>query len=122
MFTRGRPGEPQRLEAPNTTIEGLADLLAMVGGTGQPVLDATGVKGRYQVVLEISTADLLSRAQAAAQAQADGRAPNAPDPTDNPMVAGLQDALKKVGLQLEPRKGPVATIVVDHVERNPTAN
>jgi uncharacterized protein (TIGR03435 family) len=121
LFTRVRPGE-QRLEALNTTLEGLADLLTMVGGTGQPVMDMTGVKGRYQVVLEISivdfAADLLSRAQV----QADGIAPGPPDPTANPIVAALQEALKNVGLQLEPRKGPVETIVVDHLEKNPTAN
>ncbi len=122
LSTRVRPGE-QRLEAPSTTLEGLADLLTMVGGTGQPVMDLTGVKGRYQVVLEISTADLLNQARAdVAQAQADGRAPSPPDPTANPIVAALQDALQKVGLRLEPRKGPVESIVVDHLEKAPTAN
>lgn len=54
VFTRVRSGE-QRLEAPSTTLEGLADLLTMVGGTGQPVIDLTGVQGRYEVVLEILT-------------------------------------------------------------------
>jgi len=122
LSTRDRPGE-QRLEALNTTLEGLADLLTMVGGAGQPVMDMTGVKGRYQVVLEISTQDALDRARAeAAQAQADGLAPGPSNPTANLVLGALQDALKKVGLQLEPRKGPVETLVVDQLEKTPTEN
>lgn len=122
LFTRARPGE-QRLEAPSTTLEGLADLLTMVGGTGLPVIDLTGVQGRYEVVLEISTADALSRARAeAAQAPKDGPAPVPADPTANPVVAALQEALRKVGLQLEPRKGPVQNLIVDHLEKTPTEN
>jgi uncharacterized protein (TIGR03435 family) len=122
LFTRVRPGE-QRLEAPNTTLEGLADLLTMVGGTGQPVIDLTGVKGRYQVVLEISTAGALNRPRAeAAQATADVPAFGPADPMANSVVAALQVALKKIGLQLEPRKGPVENLIVDHLEKTPTEN
>jgi uncharacterized protein (TIGR03435 family) len=34
----------------------------------------------------------------------------------------VQDGLKKLGLQLEPRKGPVSTVIIDHLEKTPTAN
>ena len=34
----------------------------------------------------------------------------------------MQAALQKVGLHLEPRKGSVETIVVDHLEKTPTEN
>jgi uncharacterized protein (TIGR03435 family) len=125
LFTRVRPGEQgqDRLEAPNTTLEGLADLLTIVGQTGLPVTDLTGVKGHYQVILEISTADAMSRARAdAAQAQSDGPAAAPADSAANRVFAALQEALKKVGLQLEPRKGPIQNLIVDHVEKTPTEN
>ena len=125
LFTRVRPGEQgqNKLEAPNTTLEGLADLLTTVGQTGLPVMDMTGVKGRYQVILEIATPDALSRARAdAAQAQADGAAPVPSESMADRVFAALQDALKKVGLQLEPRKGPIQELIVDHVEKTPTEN
>ncbi len=38
------------------------------------------------------------------------------------MRDAVQNALQKLGLRLEPRKAPVETIVVDHVERTPTEN
>ena len=34
----------------------------------------------------------------------------------------MQDGLKKLGLQLETRKAPVDVIVIDHLEKTPTAN
>jgi uncharacterized protein (TIGR03435 family) len=58
----------------------------------------------------------------AAQAQADGPS----DPTADVVSAAIQNAwqnaLQKAGLRLEPRKGPVETIVVDHLEKTPSEN
>jgi uncharacterized protein (TIGR03435 family) len=43
-----------RWELPNTTFQGLADLMAE--RLKRPVVDMTGLTGRYQVVLEVATA------------------------------------------------------------------
>jgi uncharacterized protein (TIGR03435 family) len=105
-----------RLEAPNTTFEGLAQLLTEL--TRQPVVDLTALKGRYQVVLDL----VLSGGD-------DGRptlgqdgpgAPGAPAP--DPRINALIGALDKIGLKLDSRKMPVETIVVDHIEKTPTDN
>jgi uncharacterized protein (TIGR03435 family) len=105
------------LEAPGTTLEGLADLLTILISGGQPVTDMTGLKGRYQGVLDIPTVrvgEILEQARAA------GADPNAD------LAIAIQNtwqtALQKVGLRLEPRKGPVDTLVVDHLEQAPTEN
>jgi len=41
---------------------------------------------------------------------------------EDAVLRGFNDGLKKLGLQLERRKGPVQTLFVDHVEKNPTEN
>jgi uncharacterized protein (TIGR03435 family) len=100
-----------------TGIDWLADLLTILVSGGQPVMDMTGVKGRYQVVLEIPAirvGEILNQARDA------GADPNADLAAARQKL--WQSALQKVGLHLEPRKGSVETIVVDHVEKNPTAN
>jgi len=114
-WNTGGPGGATHYEAPSITFEGLADLTVIAGnGLDPAVLDRTGLKGRYQVDLAVSTADLIAFL-------------TGPGPKD---AASMQDAqrnmvqegLKKLGLQLESRKVPLETIVVDHLERMPTEN
>ncbi|MGH9647938.1 MAG: TIGR03435 family protein [Bryobacteraceae bacterium] len=105
-----------RYEAPSITFEGLADLAVLAFasyGLGEELRDMTGLKGRYQVILEISSADL----------NADIRA----QPFDlsvqkDAQFRVVQDGLKKLGLQLEPRKAPVELFVIDRLEKTPTEN
>jgi uncharacterized protein (TIGR03435 family) len=106
------PDGIRRLEAPSTTLEGLAELLTIVVGPPMPFRDMTGIKGRFQVVLDVSLKDF----------QAMMAGPHDPADAQNAMLKAGQDAVKKFGLQLEPRKGPVDTVVVDHVEKTPTEN
>jgi uncharacterized protein (TIGR03435 family) len=111
----GGPGGSTHYEAPSITFEGLADLAVIAGNGLEPaVLDMTGLKGRYQVDLTVSAADLIAFL-------------SGPGPKD---AASIQDAqrnmvqegLKKLGLQLESRKAPVESIVVDHLDKWPTEN
>jgi uncharacterized protein (TIGR03435 family) len=118
------PGK-SKIEVPSTSLEGLADVLTYQ--IGPQVIDATGGKGRYEVVLEVSVNVEQMRAQVeaalgAAQAAGPGASPVPPDPTGDPMFVAYQNALQKVGLRLESRKAPVETIVVDRIEKNPTEN
>jgi uncharacterized protein (TIGR03435 family) len=102
------PGKT-RIELPSATLEGLADVLT--AQIGPPVVDATGVKGRYEVLLDTSmTLDLSGDPAAAAESVADR------------MLTAYQNALQKIGLHLEPRKAAVDTIVVDRGEKTPTEN
>ena len=54
----GDPYRVQRWEASNISFAGLADLLDHVAPLSLPVIDMTGLKGRYQLVLEVSLRDL----------------------------------------------------------------
>jgi uncharacterized protein (TIGR03435 family) len=40
----------------------------------------------------------------------------------DPSGGGIFAALQKLGLKLEPRKAPMETIVIDHLEKTPTEN
>jgi uncharacterized protein (TIGR03435 family) len=77
------------------TTEELASHL--VGFTEAPVIDETGLTGKYSVSIET---------------------------WKNPDVPGgtIFDAVEKLGLKLEPRKVTVETVVVDQVSKAPTAN
>jgi uncharacterized protein (TIGR03435 family) len=121
---RSNTGGPDGIihyEAPSITLEGLADLAVIAGdGLDPAVVDMTGLKGRYQVNLDISMnldigADLFA-------AISRGERELATATSQRAELNAVQDGLKKLGLQLEPRKGPVSTVIIDHLEKTPTAN
>ena len=62
----------------------------------RPLVDQTGLKGNYDFLLEWA---------------------NASDPGPR-----MLESLEGLGLKLEPRKMPLPTIVIDHVEKKPTGN
>jgi uncharacterized protein (TIGR03435 family) len=105
-----------RYEAPSITSEGLADLAvvsANLFGLGEEVRDMTGLKGRYQADLEISSAELNAEIRAH---------PSDFNAQQDSEFRVVQDGLKKLGLQLEPRKAPVELFVIDRLEKTPTEN
>jgi uncharacterized protein (TIGR03435 family) len=77
---------------------------------GRPVIDSTGLKGRYDIHMDM-TPYMTPPA-------ADG---NQPTPMDQVsiMITALQE---QMGLKVEGRKEAVDTLVVDHAERTPAAN
>jgi uncharacterized protein (TIGR03435 family) len=94
-----------RLQAEGLTSEALARELAKA--TGRVVLDKTGLDGRFDVTLRWTPDE--------GPAMLNG-AP-VPDPPPSIFTA-VQEQL---GLKLEPGKGPVDVLVIDHVEM-PTEN
>ncbi len=93
-----------------TTAPGLS------GGSGKPVVDMTGLAGNYDTSLDFSLQMNLGGGGGAA-----GGAPAASDPGGNG-ASSICDSVAKMGLKLEPRKAPVAQVVVTHVEKMPTEN
>jgi uncharacterized protein (TIGR03435 family) len=107
----GGNGAIRHVEASSISTQGLADVVTMIAGQLVPVVDMTGLKGRYQVKLEVSMAEVD-----AAMANRDLYGSGVE------LVDAVQDAIKKYGLHLEPRKTPVEYFVVDHIEKTPTEN
>jgi uncharacterized protein (TIGR03435 family) len=122
-WTDGANHRMWRLDASSITFEGLAELLDRVLPLPSPAIDMTGLKGRYQMVVEVSLNDALEARPALTNAGGDPIArENAWMDRDAAVLRGFNDGLRKLGLQLEHRKGPVETLVVDHVEKTPTGN
>jgi uncharacterized protein (TIGR03435 family) len=80
---------------PSVTSEELASRLVRLAEA--PVIDETGLTGKYSVNIET------------------WKNPDLPGGT-------IFDAVEKLGLKLEPRKVTVETVVVDQVSKTPTAN
>jgi uncharacterized protein (TIGR03435 family) len=103
--TASNAGHTQRWESPSISLASLADLLDRALPLDSPVIDRTGLKGRYRLSMQVMLDDLPTF--------------RAPLEMENTVLARFNEALGKLGLQLERRKGPVETIVVDRADRSP---
>jgi uncharacterized protein (TIGR03435 family) len=123
--TRITPGADgsMHMEASRVTMAQLADTLSRF--VDRPVVDMTELKGEYQVALELSMADLMSAARAAGLPGGplpSAGAASAADAASEPSAGSVFAAVQKLGLRMEPRKAPLETIVIDHLEKTPTEN
>ena len=108
-------GESEIVPQPNSmtvTIQraGVSQMIEMMTPLlGAPVIDETGLKGRYDITANL--AKYAGEMQPGA-----GGAP--PDP-----LSLISSALEgELGLKLERRKMPLEQLVVDHIEKAPTEN
>ena len=104
------------------TMEGLAKLLS--NRFDGPVVDQTGLTGKYDLRLRYDPASLPGGRGAPIGKDIHdepGARPDGGDPDGGPpsIFSALQQQL---GLKLEAKKGPVELLVIDHVEKMPTAN
>ncbi len=94
------------LEAQGVTM---AELAQRLNGSGRPVIDKTGMTGRYDIHLEFAPAEGFV---------------NVPPGVEQPDFSAAQSiftALEDLGLKLESTKGGRDFLVIDHIER-PTEN
>jgi uncharacterized protein (TIGR03435 family) len=120
------PNGTIRLDASKVTMSRFADVLSDL--VDLPVVDMTGLKGHYEVALDLSMEDLRNAARAAGmmppggpmRAAGPGLAPmaEASDPSGSTVFAAVQH----LGLKLERRKEMLTMIRVEHVEKTPTEN
>jgi len=87
-------------------MTGLVNFLS--GSAKQPVMDSTGLKGAFDIAID------LTPERDPLPATAAGGAPSNPGSTFPRLSAAVEEQL---GLRLEPRKTPVETLIIDHVER-----
>jgi uncharacterized protein (TIGR03435 family) len=108
-----------RLQANKATMGDLADMMSRM--LDRPVMDMTGIEGRYDVTLEISMEDLIGMKRMAAGMGAMHGGGDGPAPEGNPR-ASMFSAVQQLGLKLDPRKAPVDFLVVDKAEKAATEN
>jgi uncharacterized protein (TIGR03435 family) len=95
------------MKGTRTTMSNLATVLSRQ--VERPVLDRTGLNGRYDFELNYSPDS------GCGSHQPDGDTPNSDTLTDRPSIfTAIQEQL---GLKLESIKGPVEVIVIDRVEK-----
>lgn len=108
-FSMMPPTVPGRIRAGarDITMAELAKVLPLtgiVGGADRPVLDRTGLRGKFDFSIEFAPVLMPGLGP-----------PNfVPDQSAPDFLEALQEQL---GLKLQPTAGPVDTIVIDHVER-----
>ncbi|MFZ0305007.1 MAG: TIGR03435 family protein [Terracidiphilus sp.] len=123
--------QSMNLQSSMVTMDGFADMLTnmmQMGGSGGPqVVNMTGLKGNYEVAVDISLTAIMAMARA--QGAELGGAPggggatqsNAPANAASDPQGGqtVYSSVEKLGLKLEERKATVERLVVDHAEKTP---
>jgi uncharacterized protein (TIGR03435 family) len=109
------------------TKKTFAEMLS-VGVVDRPVVDKTGLTGKYDVAVDLSPEDAMNVARASvnfgpAQPAGGGDAGRnrdgfASDPSGSSVLSSIQN----LGLKLESRKLPVDMLIVDRMEKTPSAN
>jgi uncharacterized protein (TIGR03435 family) len=95
---------PWQLAGRNVTVGFMADMFSQRVDLGRPIVDATGLKGTFDFLIEYAPENQ------SATAAADQDRPN------------FREALRdQLGLKMESRKTSMDVMVADHIER-PTAN
>jgi uncharacterized protein (TIGR03435 family) len=98
-----RPG-PGTLDSRGLSIATLADFLSSI--MGRPVVDTTGVTGRFDFHIEYKIDQATAGFHSASDSNSDDTRPT--------IFTALQEQL---GLQLKSDKGPCEYLVADHAER-----
>jgi uncharacterized protein (TIGR03435 family) len=116
---RGSDGG-MKMDMLKITMSGLADLLTP--HEDRPVVDMTSLKGAYRFTFVIVAPSGESGRKGGPPADGAGGRDGGADPPRDIFGDALFQALERAGLKLEKSKAPVATIVVDHLEKTPTEN
>jgi uncharacterized protein (TIGR03435 family) len=111
IYSSLRPGSGGTLEGKNISMTMLISNLSLL--LGHPIIDRTGLTGEYDFSLGFSWLDTQSGRMI--------RVTGPPPPEKEPEESIFQ-SIQKLGLRLESKKVPIDVIVVDHIERTPTAN
>ena len=116
------PGQDGNLHVENKKMT-LAHFADFIGRYSElPVIDATGLKGAYQMEFDVSGEEVRNAARAHGVAVPPPAGAVAGELAPDPSGVSLSSSLKKLGLKLESRKAPVEVLVIDKVEKAPTAN
>ena len=119
--TRGGPGTftmsmgrggTQSMSLQAMPIATLADMLAR--NVGRPVVDKTGLTGKYDIKLEWSRDDVQMQPPPPGGGPTTVNGQSVPDSNAPTLMEAIQQQL---GLKLESGKGPIENIVIDHVEK-----
>lgn len=122
MMEIGGPGGNARMRANAVTMPKFCDMLSNM--LDRPVVDMTEVEGNYDIALDVSMEELGGMKRMAAGGPGPGGGgggDHGPAPDAAPS-ASIFSAVQSLGLKLDPRKAPIAYVMVDRAEKVPTEN
>jgi uncharacterized protein (TIGR03435 family) len=90
--------------------------------TDRPIVDMTKLDGRFDVTFSIATEDYGPMLVRSAVNAGINLPPQAMAMLDTPSMGSVENGLKTLGLVIEPRRASLDVLVVDSIERTPTAN
>lgn len=106
--------KPGRIVSTGASLDWLAE--ALNHPLGRPVLNKTGIEGKFRIVLDWTPDGGEAEAAKAGKPAAKTKAGKESEPT---IFTAIQEQL---GLKLESQKGMVDVLVIDHAEKHPTEN
>jgi uncharacterized protein (TIGR03435 family) len=112
-----------RMTCKGMSMRGLAVMMTSLGGgEGRQVDDQTGLKGRYDVVVDFSLMDLLQSLHDQGIDIPHGPMGGSGDGMASDPGGGetMSQALASLGLKVEKSHAVLERLVVDHVEQDPT--
>ncbi len=104
MISRGH----SEMFSPGATMDELARALG--GAAGRPVIDRTGIEGRFNFKIQFTPDPSTVRVPP-------GVEPPVAASDDAPAFPSIFTVLGDLGLKLEPSKGPREFLVIDHIEK-----
>jgi uncharacterized protein (TIGR03435 family) len=109
-----------RFEATRLTMADFAANLERFAD--RPIVDMSGLKGRYDFALDFTPEDYHAMLIRAAISAGVNLPPEALRALDGTSDGALSDSLQQLGLKLEARKAPLDVLVIDDAQKTPTAN
>ena len=111
------PTGSERLDVTNAPISTLANTLSAL--LGRPVVDRTGLTGRYDFALEFTRDETAGHGASGGYNEPPPLPP--PPPGAEPGLS-VYSSIQQLGLKLEAQKLPLDVIVIDHAEKTPEGN
>jgi bla regulator protein blaR1 len=105
---RTLPDQTAEVGARNITMALLASSLSTVGALGRPVIDQTGMTGRYDFNVIFSQEPTIA---------ATSVSPSTDARPDTPGTTFLEAVREQLGLRLERTNAPVQALVIDRIEK-----
>jgi uncharacterized protein (TIGR03435 family) len=106
------------MEFKRATLAGFAESLSNF--LDRPVIDATGLPGRFDIALDVSMEDLAGMKKLLSASGAPPEAAAGVGESNVPLSIFI--AIQELGLKLESRTAPIRYLVVDRANKVPTGN
>jgi uncharacterized protein (TIGR03435 family) len=109
------------MEMEKMPMDGLVEMIGKL--VNKPIVDQTGLKGKYKVAIDIPMAEMMNMARAAGAPVPNNAGAGPADAASDPSGSStIFQTVKTLGLNLEAKKMAIDITVVDKCEKAPSEN